>query len=146
MKKLILQRISYFSVGPHRGTSGVLVDSTGLVPFCVTLELPWRSNKPNVSCIPAQEYLCKKTDSPRFGETYEVTDVFQRTHILFHKGNLDDHTKGCILLGESYGLLIGEPAVLHSGNAFTEFKNDVLNNADEFILEIKPPCVTQHIF
>ena len=146
MKKLILQRISYYSSGPHRGTSGVLLDTTGLVPFCVTLELPWRSNKPNVSCIPAQEYTCKKTDSSRFGETYEVMDVFQRTHILFHKGNLDDDTKGCILLGESFGVLREEPAVLQSRDAFTEFKDIVLKDNNEFRLEIKPPCLTQHIF
>lgn len=143
MRTLILQRISYFHKEEHKGTTGVLLDQVGLVPFCLTLELPWKQNQVNVSCIPSGIYHCKRTDSPRFGETFEVTDVFKRTHILFHKGNLDDHTKGCILLGEQFGLLRGEPAILSSRNAFTEFMYK-LKNENEFILDLRSPAVYQN--
>lgn len=143
MRTLILQRISYFHKGEHKGTTGVMLDQVGLVPFCLTLELPWKQNKKNISCIPAGVYHCKKTSSPKFGETYEVTEVQNRTHIVFHKGNLDEHTKGCILLGESFGLLEGEPAILSSRDAFTEFKYK-LRNENEFILDLRSPAVYQN--
>ena len=145
MKTLILQRICHYNRGNEKGITGVLIEKTGLIPFCVTLELPWNSNKQNTSCIPAGKYVCKKTDSPRFGETFEVLDVFQRTNILFHKGNVNDDTKGCILLGESFGMMSGEPAIYRSKDAFLEFKNVVLKNEDEFILDLRPPCVIQSL-
>lgn len=89
--------------------------------FCACLELPDRGNAANISRIPPGNYICAKTVSPRFGETYEVLDVPQRSHILFHAGNTDDDTQGCILLGKYWGNLKGERAVLNSGATFRDF-------------------------
>lgn len=68
---------------------------------CKTLELEWNDNTPNKSCIPVKRtpYVCKRVNSPRFGNTFEVTGVEGRTHILFHAGNFPKNTSGCILLG-----------------------------------------------
>ena len=101
------------------GTFGVLKADD--IPFCLTLERPWLNNKRNISCIPSGFYYCSRVDSPKFGNTFRVTDVPGRSHILFHKGNLMDDTHGCIILGEEFGYLNKQIAVLSSGRAFQEF-------------------------
>ena len=81
-------------------TQGVL-RKDGLA-FAVTLELPWKDNEPEHSCIPLGTYTCRRVQSPHFGETFEITGVAGRSHVLFHKGNTTHDTKGCVLVGETY--------------------------------------------
>ncbi|BCS88894.1 DUF5675 family protein [Pseudodesulfovibrio sediminis] len=101
------------------GTFGVLrLDGRVL---CVTLEPPDKGNKRDVSCIPAGEYVCRRVESPTFGTTFEVTDVPNRSHILFHQGNVVSDTHGCVLLGTRFGTLGKERGVLQSRNAFHAF-------------------------
>lgn len=70
---------------------------------CKTLELPWRNNEVDRSCIPAGVYECKYTFSPKFQKyTYEITNVPNRPGIRIHGGNYNTDTEGCVLLGESY--------------------------------------------
>lgn len=130
MKTLKLIRIA----NDNHGTYGVLLD--GSTPFAVTLERVWRDNAPNISCIPDGIYTCKRVNSPRFGETFEVTDVPGRSHILFHKGNTEDDTQGCILVGEQFESLRGKTAVLQSGHGYVEFMSR-LSGMDEFTLGIR---------
>jgi hypothetical protein len=104
--------------GPE-GTFGVL-RLNGRV-YCVTLEPPDRENQRNVSCIPPGTYTCRSVDSPRFGRTYEITGVPDRSHILFHAGNQTHETKGCILLGRKFGSLNGSRGVLESSGALAGF-------------------------
>lgn len=114
--KLILKRVS----SDAQGTYGVLIDGTR--PFAVTLERPWLNNERSVSCIPAGQYACRRVQSPKFGNTFEVTGVPDRSHILFHKGNQVEETQGCILVAEQFGKLgNGNVAVLQSGQGYAEF-------------------------
>jgi len=69
--------------------------------FCTTLEPPDLLNEVNVSSIPAQQYRCRPFNSSKFGDTFEVCNIPGRTYVIFHWGNWDDDTEGCILLGES---------------------------------------------
>lgn len=101
------------------GTFGVLLDNGQ--PIALTCENQWFDNEINKSCIPLGSYVCQRVESPRFGETFEVIAVPNRSHILFHKGNTEDDTRGCILLGEQFGFLGGKLAILHSGSGFKEF-------------------------
>ena len=94
---------------------GVL--SVSGVPYFCTLELPWNNNEPNNSCIPKGEYTCVRFESERFGRTYYIRDVPNRSGILFHIGNFASDTKGCILLGKKFN----PPAVLDSAVAMLEF-------------------------
>ncbi|GAG23245.1 unnamed protein product, partial [marine sediment metagenome] len=73
--------------------------------------------------------------SLKFGDTFEVTGVMDRSHILFHKGNIAEDTHGCIIVGELFDLLGEEHAVLSSGKAFKEFKA-ILDGEYRFTLEI----------
>ena len=115
-------------------TFGVLVN--GDTPFAVTLEPSWEDNKKGISCIPSGPYSCKRVKSPKFGDTFEILDVEGRTHILFHKGNSERNTQGCVLIAEEFGRLNGKAAVLASGRGFTEFMS-ILKEVDEFDLIIE---------
>lgn len=140
MKTLILQRLSHFHHPRSKGIAGVMINPDGYIPFCVTMELPWMSNKPFISCIPSGIYICERKESPKHGSTFEIKDVFNRTDILFHKGNFDDDTKGCIVLGESFDHMRGEPAIMRSMTAFSEFMF-ILERENEFRLDLRKPCV-----
>lgn len=128
---LTLKRISY----TEEGTFGVLLTEYNK-PFAVTLERPWLDNRRMVSCIPTNEYICRRVNSPKFGNTFEVIDVPNRSHILFHKGNIDDDSHGCILVGEQFGTLNDNTAILASKQGFAEFLN-ITSNIDEFTLYIE---------
>lgn len=130
MKKINIVRISEFGA-----TFGVLLDDR--IPLCLTLERIWMNNERGVSCIPDGAYVCKRVDSPKFGDTFEVMDVPGRDEILFHWGNLVIHSHGCIILGEEYGLLGNQRGVLSSHRAFDEFMGR-LKGQDSFDLDIFP--------
>lgn len=115
------------------GTFGALRLNKRLV--CATLEPPDRENAADVSSIPAQQYRCLRTVSPRFGETFEVADVPGRSHVLFHPGNTVGNTHGCILLGGGWGPVGGERGVLASRAAFAGFM-ELLAGRDAFHLTI----------
>jgi hypothetical protein len=101
------------------GTFGVLKISKQV--FCVTLEPRDQLNAPFISSIPAQQYMCSRYSSARHGKTWLVEKVPNRLLILFHPGNIAKHTEGCILLGEHFGKLRGDRAVLNSGATFHKF-------------------------
>ena len=103
----------------ERGTFGVL--RHGQIPFAVTLEEPWLDNERLVSCIPAGHYVCERVQSPKFGNTFEVTQVPGRSHILFHKGNTLDDTQGCILVAEEFSGTFDHPMIVSSERGFGEF-------------------------
>lgn len=109
---------------------------------CYTLELPWRDNKPNISCIPSGEYDAKIRLSPKFGKVYWVMEVEGRSFILIHSGNwagdvnkgFKSHVNGCILLGKQRGILLGQIAVLNSRITVRRFIKTV--GGDPFKLNI----------
>lgn len=103
----------------EQGTFGVMTICGQA--FCVTLERPDVLNKANVSNIPLGQYLCKKVSSPSFGDTFEITNVPDRSHILFHAGNRIEDIAGCVILAQYFGKLQGDRAVLNSGATFREF-------------------------
>lgn len=101
------------------GTFGVLrIDKE---VFCVTLEPADKLNAPFVSSIPCQQYTCSRYNSPKYGETFIVDKVPNRSNVLFHAGNTIDDTAGCILLAQHFGKLVGDRAVLNSGLTFDTF-------------------------
>jgi hypothetical protein len=114
------------------GTFGVL--RINKEAFCVTLEPADKLNASNISCIPAQQYTCKKYSSDKYPNVYQVMNVPGREFVLFHAGNTVSHTKGCIILGEYFGKLKGDRAVLNSGKTFQRFR-DIIGQ-DDFHLTI----------
>ena len=70
--------------------------------------------------IPVGSYFCRRFHGKRWQDTFEIV-VPGHTALLFHAGNTEQDTEGCILLGEEVGELKGRRAVLASGKAFAEF-------------------------
>lgn len=116
------------------GTIGVLKIDKRV--FCMTLEPADRVNKPNISSIPAQQYVCVRDVSPRFGETFQVLDVPDRSDVLFHSLNVVEETEGCIGLGQHVDKLRGQRAILNSGKTFKRFMRAMIGE-DRFHLTIK---------
>jgi hypothetical protein len=125
---LILERHAYL---PH-ATIGRLHG----FPFepLWTMENPWKNNQTNVSCIPEGYYRCRKRVSPKFGETYEVLNVPDRSHILFHAGNRPRDTEGCILVGNK--ISEAQYAIVESRSALTRLF-DFLGDEYEFRLTVR---------
>lgn len=104
--------------------------------FCKTLERPWKENQRNISCIPNGDYICQKRFSVKFGICFELINVIDRGGILIHAGNLVRHSRGCILLGENYGILESQQAILNSRKTMQRF-DDFFKNYNSFSLVIK---------
>lgn len=117
-----------------QGTVGILSINKEIFGF--TLEPPDQENKSDISSIPTGQYVCKPYTSKRWGTTWEVTDVTNRTYILFHPGNLVSHTAGCILLGDKIKKLKGDRVALNSGATFKEFL-ELMEGEEEFHLTIR---------
>jgi hypothetical protein len=103
-----------FSSGTD-STNGLLFDVTGKRKFlCYTLEDEYRTKKVmQETRIPAGEYKIKyrkegghhKKYTKRYPDIHRgmlhVTNVPNFKWILIHVGNTDEHTAGCLLLGDS---------------------------------------------
>jgi len=77
------------------GTNGIL--RYGGLKVCYTIELPWKGNERNVSCIPEGRYALAKRYSERFKWHIEIRDVAGRSDILFHPANYAlRELRGCI--------------------------------------------------
>lgn len=112
-------------------TLGVL--KYGSTVLCHTLELPWRSNDQNISCIPEGSYPVIKAISPRFGNVFYLRDVPSRSGILIHSGNSVVDTRGCVLVG----LDASDQKVLQSRLAMDRLYSKL---PDNFELEITKIC------
>lgn len=89
--KLILTRDLY----RDDGVFGDLVSEKGGLSL-LTLEHSYGL----LTKVPKGDYVCKRTIWYKYGvETFEVTGVPNATRILFHTGNTEQDSDGCILLG-----------------------------------------------
>ena len=144
MRRAVLHR----DRSSDQGTLGVLV-ARGLAPVHV-MEPPWRGNARNRSCVPVGLYEVVPHLSPRFRRCLLVTAVPERSHILFHAGNLGGdveqgwhtHTAGCLLPGLRRGRLTvkghAQAAVLASRTAFRHLMEWAAG--EPFGLEIVAPA------
>lgn len=127
--KIKLTRVSHRADGEFG-----IIELAGM-PICLTLERPWLQNEKMKSCIPAGSYLCRRVLSPKFGDTFEVTNVPSRTNILFHGGNIVDDSLGCIMLGEQFNIWKdGRCSITSSRVAVAEFMQ-ALKLVDSFDLQ-----------
>ena len=96
-------------------TNGLLLDVTEGVKFLAyTLEDEYRKEKKSKETrIPAGTYEIKLRDEGGFHQKYSkrypnmhrgmlhIIDVPNFEYILIHTGNTDEHTAGCLLVGDS---------------------------------------------
>lgn len=98
MKKAYLIRM-YFPT--HTVGVFVAVDGTGnTLMECSMLELPWRDNRRQESCIPEGIYHVVTRRTDKFQRHYHILGVPDRSFILQHPGNYTRQILGCQLPGD----------------------------------------------
>lgn len=99
-------------------TMGYLIANGQVI--CYTLELPWKDNKNDISCIPAGTYngilRYDKTDKWRI----QLEKVPNRTGVQIHMGNFTTQIEGCILVGTD--AKVDNCSVLNSSLAYAKLK------------------------
>ena len=126
-------------------TNGILLVD-GLFE-CYTLEDQYQAVKVmHETCIPEGTYNIKfrtvggfhSKYSERYGNAHygmlHLQDVPNFTYILIHAGNTDEHTSGCLIVGETQqDLDISDDGFIgHSGKAYSKLYNKV---AKELLLD-----------
>lgn len=115
----------------NEGAFGVL--RLGGYPRLVTLEHTYRDE--NAVKIPMGRTRCHRDFFHRGGyETFEI-EVAGHSRVLFHKGNIEKNSDGCVLVGARFGRLGGRAAILQSAVGFGEFM-EMLKGVDEFELNV----------
>jgi hypothetical protein len=102
----------------------MVTDFQNSVCYAKTMELPWKNNDHNVSCIPEGTYKVVKEASSN-GHQYphfRVLDVSNRNGILCHKITYVKDLKGCIGIGKAFSDLNkdGVPDIINSSIALQE--------------------------
>lgn len=72
---------------------------------CSVLELPWKDNTFQISCIPEGKYRVIERRTDKFKRHYHIQDVPNRTYILQHPGNFTRQIEGCQLPGDRFASL-----------------------------------------
>ena len=94
--------------------------------------------------IPDGNYIARRVGNEswrKWPNTFEIvkqgTDgVDGHTALLFHSGNIEKHSMGCVLLGETIGKLTGQRAVLNSGATYQKFLH-YTRNINSLLLKIR---------
>ena len=107
---------------------------------CYTLEDQYQAVKVmHETCIPEGTYIIEFRRTGGFHEKYKkrygnahygmlhLQDVPNFTYILIHAGNTDEHTSGCLIVGETQqDLDISDDGFIgHSGKAYSKLYNKV---------------------
>lgn len=109
---------------------------------CCTLELPWRNNMRQVSCIPEGTYQVVRRTSPKFNDHYHLLQVPGREFILIHPGNYTSQIMGCILPGREFKRLNADsiPDIIQSQATLTSLLKLM---GDAFELQITHPEIAK---
>ncbi len=102
------------------GTNGSIFIADLFIAY--SIELPWKDNHTQVSCIPEGRYALTKRYTLRFGKHAELVDVPGRSLILIHPANdALKELKGCIapvsILTDA-GKCLGSRSALEILNSF----------------------------
>lgn len=115
VKKVSLVRLP----STDQGTFGTM-QFGGFKVLC--LELPWRNNRQQRSCVPTGTYECRLVRSPRFGNVYKLLSVPGRSNVLIHPANLagdvdlgwSTELQGCIAPCLRAGAMRNKAGILQS--------------------------------
>lgn len=121
------------------GIFGSLLDKNGKA-IAVTLEHAYADLEGWAPKLPDGEYLCVRGQHQLESmthpfETFQILNVPGHTGILFHTGNYNCDSNGCVLLGSHLTSVNGAGAISASRLAFAEFM-DVQSGAESFSLKV----------
>ena len=105
-------------------------------PFAVSVERTFDNGRPILynGLFTAKRGMHQLSHGAPF-ETFEILGVTGHTGILFHKGNWETDSEGCVLVGESYAVLSGRTAVADSKGGFSELM-ELTQGLDEFTVRV----------
>lgn len=135
MKKLILFRT--YSPTVTLGQTACFDESGKQLWESKSLELPWKDNKQEESCIPEGIYTCKWTFSNSKQKwTFQIMDVRGRSGVRIHIANYTSQLKGCVAPCTAHSDMNHDGVIdgTSSGNAL-KLLEDTMQKKD-FILEI----------
>lgn len=118
-------------------TTGTLRLPSGRVLH--SLELPWRDNKRNQSCIPEGRYTCHPDNTGRH-RFWRVPEVPGRSNIELHPVNHLSQLGGCVAFGMRRKFRtnpdtgIREPKIVNARKAFAALLKEL--GREPFVLEI----------
>lgn len=103
-------------------------------PDLYTIELPWKDNKPKISCIPEGIYTLKPYTSIKHVNVWEFQKVPERKYCLIHPANYacDVHVgnivhknelEGCVAVG--FGIDEDIPMITRSRDAMNYLRTTV---------------------
>jgi Family of unknown function (DUF5675) len=123
------------------GDQGTIGRIFFLGDWLFTLELPWKDDENDVSCVRAGTFDVKWLPHKIHGFCYQIL-VSGRTGVLIHSANYaGDKSKGyysqllgCVALGKKTGIMKGQKAILLSHEAVDHFNNAM--NKQPFTLQI----------
>lgn len=98
--KLLFQRYPQINDKQTAGEGYVLNDQGKVIFSFYTLELSWKNNERQISCIPIGKYEVVKRFSQKYKDHFHILNVPNRTWILIHHGNFHKDTLGCVLVGK----------------------------------------------
>ncbi len=118
------------------GTPGKIFSQGSLLTY--SIELPWKNNHTQVSCIPEGRYRIMQRNNEHFGAHFQVMDVPGREDICIHPANdAILELKGCIA---PVSMLMGEDRGCRSREALAKIVKFTLNafqTGDPIFLIIK---------
>jgi len=112
------------------GIFGVLIYDSR--PLCCTLELSWRDNKRNISCIPTGHYTLSPYKSSKFGKCFVIHPVYGRSGILIHTANSINDLKGCVGVAQRFDY----PKILDSRKAMKVLRGKIKKECSLEITQI----------
>lgn len=113
MKKFVLYRNNY--IGPEiLGHLMIFEDlyngGSRQVFECKTIELEWKNNESQISCVPVGYYNIEFEYSPRFDEhLWELKGVPSRSEAKIHVANYYTQIQGCIAVGDMHIHINSDP-------------------------------------
>ncbi|MEW4925491.1 DUF5675 family protein [Algibacter sp. 2305UL17-15] len=127
MKKIVLYRNNY--IGPEiLGHLMVFEDNniggSKLIFECKTLELEWKNNQRNISCVPSGFYNIEFEHSSKFNrKLWELKGVPGRSEAKIHVANYYTQIQGCIAVGDMHMHINDDinPDVRNSANTLKRF-------------------------
>lgn len=101
-------KVSLGRIQPDNGVetlSNMVVLQDGVPVFtCASLELPWKDNQHDISCIPTGTYECAKTPATANIPYQHISILLvpNRAGCCIHKANFVCQLKGCICVGDKH--------------------------------------------
>ena len=102
-----------------------------------TLELPWKNNAPDVSCIPSGTYTVQKINTPALGNHFAIENVPGRDLIRIHSANFIGQLLGCIAVGQQGATLASGDGLIDAEHSRAALKQLWDETPDTWTLTVR---------